>query len=283
MNTPNLVAWRKSHGSLCHVCPLNGQRKVGCSGNIDASHIATTDFPSKDDSELGVSRGERYGRLLEDHLGYWFKLEHVVAGGMAKLVRVPGRKWPRVVLHDILFTSLIMCHIPGKGKPPQKIKSPIGKAARLCCENSWRRLMRKLLSENPERTLEPMGNDALSATYAAKMSIEGHRGRVAEPLTKDDLARVFAPIPEIEIYKKVLRGKHPTEPWWDSIEWFLKEVIKQQRAGVRHVAKHGATPPEEWKPHAEIIDLILRKQRAALKKRAKKEATPDVLSESACG
>lgn len=281
MNSPNLVAWRKSHGSLCHVCPLNGQRKVGCSGNIDASHIATTDFPSDEDSKLGVSRGERYGRILEDKLGYWYKREHIVQGGMAKLVRVPGRRWPRVVLSDIFITSLIMCHIPGKGKAQQKIKSPIWKAARLCCENSWRRLMRKLLTENSERTLEPMGVDALCATYGEKMSIEGHRGRVAEPMTKADIDRVLAPVPELDIYKKVLRGKHPQEEWWDAIEWFLKGAIKGNRASLRaqiKAAKLAAVPPEvmawtkEWK-----------KQKAASARRAKKEAASEASLSASAG
>lgn len=292
MNNPDLVTWRKRHGSMCHVCPLNGQRHAGCNGNIDAPVIGIGDFPSEKDTLDGSTRGAANGRVFADHVGYFMQLEHLALAGLVRLQEVPGRKWPRIVPEGISLNTLIMCTIPGRKKAAVKINSPVGRAAQLCCGNSWRALMRRQLKENPERTLTPMGPAALSMLLGKKVGIESHRGRVIGPFTPEDIAKMLAPIPESVIYAKVLRGKKPTEKWWPAIEWFLNEIIKQQRVGVRKVAKHGLMPPEEWNTtraeiwpddppnswqtlcvanHAVILDIILKKQIAALKKRAKKE------------
>jgi hypothetical protein len=284
---PNLVAWRKAHGSLCHVCPLNGQRCAGSDGPVEAEHIGVGDFPSQDDVDDGVTRGQTHGRAFSDGVGYYMKLENLVPEGLATLVHVPGRKWPRVVLSNTFLMNLIMCHIPGKKKPQVKIRSTVGRHAILCCANSYRAVMRRIYKDNPRRTLTTMGTAATSTTLRMPAAIEAFRGRIPAPWVDADIERLFAPIPEEQIYKVVLRGKHPKEPWWPAMEWFLAEILKLQRAGVRKVAKCGLTPPREFTAtyehiridtgehyitnHAVVLDLLLRRQRQALTKRTKRE------------
>ena len=269
---PDLVAWRLRHGSLCAVCPLNGRRNVGADGPIDAEHIVILDMPTKDDAELGVSKGFKYGRPARSGSAYYWKLENLVPAGLATLRQRPGKVWPDVSLTNAQILNVTMCNNPAdpKGKKPES------KAARRCCANSLRAFLRARRNKNPNISIHPCGGPALSLVMQAKVAIDSYRGRFVgnvhgEPLgpTNAEWARMLTDEPEGDIIKYVLRGKHPTEEWWPTWETWWKSFRKLYRASERWCVKQNAlaSVPED------VMDWtkVYKRQLAALKRAAKKE------------
>jgi len=258
---PNYVEERLAHGSLCHVCPLNGHRKVGHDGPASAEHIVIAEAPGADEEAWHVTRGERYGRPLVGKTGYFFKLNHLAPRGLVELL--PGRepKYPKIGRLRVHLMNVIMCR-----PPDNKIDSAAGKRAVRCCANSARWFLNERLRENPDRILNAMGGTALSLLRGEKTPIDPYRGRLLGP----HAALRFEYEPEIDIYKYVLRGMKPPEdsPWW-SVELVLRKILVAQRAGVRAASKR--LPPEVSNVLT-FVKLLVSKQRAALRKRAQWEA-----------
>lgn len=321
---PNIVAERLAHGCLCHVCPLNGQRKVGTDGPVDAEFVVIAEAPGADEEEFGSTRGYEYGRPLVGKTGYFFKLEHLVPAGVAELRPVPGREWPRVDLTNVHLLNVIMCR-----PPKNKIDTPVGRAAVACCANGTRWHLRRLLRAHPDRMLRPLGNvafgllmDSLRAkprpkgakrreykidAYRERFMVAGNEALATatggQPL---DIVAALLPEPDMAIYRRVLRGRKPSEEWWPMFEAWLRGFLKFYRRVERYVAKHGPTAPEEWSEtrtyvpygpndgkswccdgcmdkavsittnHTVVLDILLKKQRAALRKAAKRTNTTEV-------
>jgi hypothetical protein len=247
---PDLVPWRLRHGSFCAVCPLNGQRKVGADGPIDAEHIIVLDMPTKDDAQLGVSFGYKYGRPARSGAAYYWKLENLVPAGIATIHQRPGKVWPNVELTNAQVLNVTMCNNPAdpKGKKPES------KAARRCCANSLRAFLRTRRNKNPNISIHPCGGPALTTVMQTKVAIDSYRGRFVgnvhgEPLgpTNAEWARMLTDEPEGDIIKYVLRGKHPREEWWPDFELWWKGFRKLYRKTERALVKQAvldATPAE---------------------------------------
>src|SRR5689334_5719331 len=102
---PYFVEERLAHGSYCRLCPLNGQRKVGCDGPPDSAFIGIAEAPGKDEEEDGKGRGQKYGRPLVGKTGYLLKTQQLAHPdvGLVETETRPGSKWPRVTkLHIFL-------------------------------------------------------------------------------------------------------------------------------------------------------------------------------------
>jgi hypothetical protein len=248
MNHPDLVDWRLRHGSMCDVCPLKGQRKVGADGPVLAQHIVILDMPSSDDEELGVAAGFKYGRPARSPSAYYWKLENLVPAGLATVTNVPGRNWPTVALKDTQILNVTMCHNPRdpRGKKPESAK------ARRCCANSLRAWLRRARGVNTDISIHPCGGPVLSTLVQSKMAIDSYRGRfmgnvhgVTLGPTELEWDRYLADEPENDILKMVLRGQKPTEVWWPQFEKTLKKILTWQRAGMRKAARLAAKEREK--------------------------------------
>lgn len=205
--------------SLCHVCPLNGQRKVGEDGPDDAQYVAIFEAPGADEESHLSTRGVPYGRPLQGRTGYYLRLRHLAHVGLQELLPNPrSPQSPRIGRLGVKLLNTIMCR-----PPDNKIDSPEGKAAQLCCGNSARWRLNTLYEADPNRTWLPAGATALSMLRGDKTAIEPYRGRPTMHTPP------LAYIPEDEIYKKVLRGKKPKEEWWPSVESGMKHWIKYWR------------------------------------------------------
>jgi uracil-DNA glycosylase family 4 len=224
MHYPDYVKERLAHGSLCHVCPLNGQRKVGHDGPEDAEHIIIAEAPGADEESYKLTQGLRYGRPLVGKTGYFFKLRHLAPLGLVSLL--PGRtpEYPRIGALKVHLMNVIMCRPPNN-----KIDSKEGKAAVKCCANSARWFINERLKANPNISLHPLGGTALGLLRGEKTSIEPYRGRPTGP---HDNFRLDLE-PENDIYKAVLRGKKPKEEWFPWFEKAMKKILTWQRAGLR--------------------------------------------------
>lgn len=256
---------------MCAVCPLNGQRKVGADGPVNAQHIVVLDMPTKDDAELGVAAGYKYGRPARSGAAYYWKLENLVPAGLARIHHRPGKVWPDVELTAQVL-NVTMCNNPAdpKGKKAES------KAARRCCANSLRAWLRRQRAANPNISIHPCGGPALSVVMQAKVGIDSYRGRFVGNVHGATLGpsdaewfRMLASEPEGDILKAVLRGKHPTETWWPAFELWWKGFRKLYRKTERALVKQAALDaiPEE------VMDWtkVYKRQLAALKRAAKKE------------
>lgn len=283
MSHPDLVDWRLRHGSLCQVCPLNGQRKVGADGPADAEHVVVLSMPEKDDAELGVAAGYAYGRPARSGAAYYWKLENLVPGGMAEIRKRPGKVWPDVVLTNAQILNVAMCHNPGdpKGKKPES------KQARRCCANSLRAWLRRCRRLNADISIHPCGGPALVSVMQTKAAIDAYRGRFVGNVHGDVLgptdhewARMLTNEPELDIIKAVCRGKKPKEEWWPAFEAWLKSFIKLWRKTERHLATQAKKTAEAdvLGANAWVVDWtkVYKKQLAALKRAAKKEGLTNV-------
>lgn len=151
--SPDFVAERLAHGALCHVCPLNGQRKVGHDGPPpeDAHVFAIVEAPGSDEETYGISRGLKHGRVLTSKTGYFWKLEQLTPAGLAQIEkRKGGSRWPEVKGTDVHVMPLVMCRIP-----KDKIESVIGKQATRCCANSARWFLNEYVYGEKRFPLEP--------------------------------------------------------------------------------------------------------------------------------
>ncbi len=146
--TSDFVTERLAHGALCHVCPLNGQRKVGHDGPPpeDAQFFAIAEAPGGDEESSGIARGAKYGRVLSSKVGYFWKLEQLVPAGLAKSEQRKNTRWPEIKAMEVHTLPVIMC------KPPKdKIESKEGKKAVRCCANSARWFLNEYVYDGEER------------------------------------------------------------------------------------------------------------------------------------
>lgn len=209
--------------SMCHICPLNGQRKVGHDGPPDAEYIGIFEAPGGDEESHLSTRGVPFGRPLQGKAGYYMRVRHLAPIGLQELLpneRSP--KSPRLGRLRIHLMNVAMCRPPNND-----INSKEGKHAVRCCANSARWFVNKLLAENPNRTLCPAGGTALSMLRGEETPIEPYRGRLMTligPLKYED---------EKDIEKYVLRGQKPKEEWWPEVELGLKHFIKLWRKLTR--------------------------------------------------
>lgn len=255
---------------MCFICPLNGQRKVGHDGPIDADHIGIFEAPGDDEEVDRATWGFPYGRPLQGATGYYVKVRHLAPAGLQELLpnpRKPGS--PKLGALKIHLMPVVMCKPPNK-----KINSPDGKRAQRCCSNSARWFLNERLAENPNRTLSPAGGGSLSMLRGTPTPIEPFRGRVM--MTNGN---PFPYEPEEDIIKDVLRGQHPKEDWWSAFETWLKSFIKLFKKSSRIIERTSAKQEKaafllentwltEW-------DKVYKKQKSAMTRRLKKEATPN--------
>lgn len=275
---PNLAQWRLDNGSRCDLCPLRGQRVVGTDGPLNASHICIAEAPGQQEEEWGIRYGETFGRPLVGPTGGLWKHEEL-AGAGGDLVRVIDRseqeKPPLALLNDVFVTNVVMCR-----PPKNKLDNPLGRKAAAACAPSLRKLLRRMLAENPNRMIEWMGATALAFSRnrlgyntskgRTKPAISPWRGRPIEPTQKnlDRLNAALADVPDEVLDKYLLRGVKPKEEWWGAQEKVLKQILTWNRASVK---KYRTTPPLEYEPHNLILKLLLSRQRSALKKRREKD------------
>lgn len=253
--------------SCCWVCPLNGRRKVGHDGPLDAQHIAIYEAPGKDEEEWLSTKGVKYGRPLVGKTGYFVKLRNLAPAGLVELL--PGRNpiYPKIGRLNLHIANVILCR-----PPKNKIDSPEGKKAVRCCANSLKYILNRALAANANISLHPAGGTALSVLRGTKTSIEAYRGRPTGPY--ENLQ--FKYEPEEDILKYVLRGQKPKEVWWPKFEKWMKSHIKFYRATARFLQKRLLKDLEteflamnkwltEWSKE-------WKKQRTKLRKRLKAEA-----------
>lgn len=252
--------------SLCHLCPLNGKRKVGHDGPLDAEVIAIFEAPGKDEEEWLATKGVKYGRPLVGATGYYVKVRNLAPVGLVELL--PGRdpKYPRIGKLNVHLMNVAMCR-PHKNK----IDSKEGKAAVRCCANSARYILNKLLRENPNRTLVPAGGTSLSMLRGRKTGVEAYRGRPTGSYQSFQLAYEN----EDDIEKYVLRGKKPKEEWWPDVESGLKHWSKLWRKLARSIERASVKDSQNSflaaNPWLTDWTKLWKKQKAARTRAEKKE------------
>lgn len=225
---PNLVekrmkappGWR----SMCEICPLNGQRKVGSDGPVEADFVVINDFPEREDVDINSTKGRRYGRPWSGKVGYFTKLRHLAPAGLATLTPGHNPRYPRVTALGVHVMNVAMC------RPPHgDADTPVGRRAALCCGNSAKYVLKEMLRDNPHRTILPTGNIALALVRGRKAALAAYRGRPLGPV----LELPLEPIPEEEIIKYVLKGRKPAEAWWPAFEKWLRSFMKLYRKAER--------------------------------------------------
>ena len=210
----NLVQWRMDHGSLCNICPLNGQRKVGVDGPQDAAVVLIGEAPGREEEEYN-SQHQQYGKPFVGRSGWALKARLLAPVSLCD-TQVMEDGWIRPTQLRTFVMNVTMCRPPNN-----KIASPEGKRAVTCCSNSARALLAQLL-HSQERVLVPLGGAALSLLTGLDV-IAPYRGRV---LTLEP--ERLHPRPESEIMKLALRGvKAPEE--FKVHESFLKRVLTAQK------------------------------------------------------
>lgn len=257
--------------SLCHVCPLNGQRMVGSDGPPDAEYLGIFEAPGQDEEEYGLTGkyATKYGRPLQGKTGYFMRVRHLgdpKVGLQELLPPYPGRTAPRLGKLKIHLMNVAMCRPPNN-----KIDSPEGKKAVRCCGNGARWQINEWLKRHPNGTILPAGGTALSLLRGTKTPIEPYRGRFMvhgnDPLHYED---------EADIYKYVLRGVKPQEPWWPEVEAGLKHWCKLWRKVERKLLATSLKQIESSflleNPWLTDWMKLWKKQKAALTRAAKKEA-----------
>ena len=274
-NYPNFVDERINAPvgmrSMCHICPLNGQRKVGHDGPVDAKFIGIFEAPGESEEIDRLTKGVKYGRPLQGKTGYFMRVRHLAAVGLQELIRNPRRpESPLLGALHVHLMNVAMCR-----PPDNKIESPIGRKAARCCANSARWHVNNILARDPNITLIPAGATALSMLRGEKTSIEPYRGRptmLATPQLRYE--------PEAEIEKFVLRGVKPQEEWWEAFALWLKKFILFYRKCGRSLTKQKekAAQTQFLEQNGWLTDWskLWKKQKAAATKRAKAAATATV-------
>lgn len=230
--TPDFVDWRLRY-SHCHVCPLNGQRKVGHDGPPpeEANLFAVAEAPGADEESHGIARGIKYGRPLVGKTGYFWKLEQLGPAGLARIEQRRGSKWPEVKAVEVHMMNVIMC------RPPRnKIDSKEGKVAVRCCANGARAFLNEYVYGGETRF--PLESELDILKYAC-------RGRKASGQ-------------EWEWFV----------PWW---KWFRKFYRACERGMTKDAEKAATTAV--LAEHAWLAAWMkeYKKQLAAAKRKAKKE------------
>jgi uracil-DNA glycosylase family 4 len=210
----NYVQWRMLNGSLCALCPLNKQRRVGAAGPIDADMVLIGEAPGAD--EEAHRRGvQPYGEPFVGRAG-WALKEHVLtpAGPEFAVKQGQGHRLTAFVMNTI------MCR-----PPKNKLKSPIGAKAVAACSRSAVAVLNVLMARK-RRTFVPLGDAALKITKGVS-GIGKHRGRVTARGDEFDM-----PLTETERLKILLRGIKPP-PEWKEHEKALRKIMTWQRLGLR--------------------------------------------------
>lgn len=226
----NLVRWRLAHGSLCHLCPLNGQRKVGCDGPQDADHILVGEAPGKDE-ETYRSGVDEFGLPFQGKSGWAMKNFLLAPAGLVDLAHTRGRKWARIRQLNAFILNVIMCR-----PPKNKITSPNGRKAVAACRNSAIAVIKQLYAIDPHRALESLGGTSLELLQPSTQGKVGvHRGRprkiridLLEEWTFDRIAKVC------------LRGKKPPPEW-------VGKPKKEWLTDAPELDAYGAMAERGWK------------------------------------
>lgn len=238
----SLVPWRLAHGSHCSLCPLNGQRKVGCSGPLDADHILIGEAPGKDEEEYR-SGVDRYGEPFVGKSGFMAKAFLFAPAGHTTIAQRPGQKWPRILRQNAFLMNIAMCR-----PPKNKITSPQGRRAVAACRDSAVALVKELFARKPSRAIQTLGATSLDVLTGTD-KVGQQRGRPRK--IRIDLLEVRG----FEAAAKVcLRGQKPWKQFpdrfdeenWKLFEKVLRGILAAHR---RSVAKVNA-PPKAPKPRA---------------------------------
>lgn len=264
MSYKDYVEERKAHGALCHICPLKGQRRAGHDGPAEADHIYIIDTPTRGDSENLLGK-TRYGRILNDKVGYFVKKNYLAPLGLVELV-VNDKKpeYPRIGKLNVHIMSVTMCHPPDI----RNLNNAIVRKAVKCCANSARWFLNERIAANPNIMLNPAGAIALSLVRSMETPIEPYRGRflvkAKEPFAYED---------ENVIASVVLRGAKPKEAWWPGVESGLKHWIKLWRKVERECMKRSGKAIETQllldNPWLVEWSKVWKKQKAVRAKAAK--------------
>lgn len=220
---------------MCHVCPYNGQRKVGADGPFNAFAMYMFESPGGDEEKHNL-RTEEYGRPLVGASGYLSKIRYFPPEAVDVVTNPRNPKWPIVKKLKVFIANVIMCK-------PQKndIDSKDGKKAVRCCGPSAKALMEHFMQENPESGVQAVGAVATSVVRGKKVGINDYRGRPFEipSVTYES---------EIDIYKYVLRGVKPPD-WWKPNEKVLRQILGWNRRSWRKV--HAPPKPVKEKKCAQ--------------------------------
>lgn len=264
MNYPDFVEERKAHGALCHICPFKGQRRVGHDGPADAEYIYIIDTPTRGDSENLLGK-TRYGRILNDKVGYFVKKNYLAPLGLVGLIpndRKP--EYPRIGNLKAHIMSVTMCHPPDI----RNLNNAVVRKAVKCCANSARWFLNERIAANPNIMLNSAGAIALSLVRGMDTPIEPYRGRflvkAKEPFPYED---------ENVIATVVLRGVKPKEVWWDQFALWLKSFIKLYKKTERDLLKRSGKASEtaflSANPWLVDWNKLWKKQKASCRKTEK--------------
>lgn len=253
------------NGSMCSVCPLNGQRKVGVDGPRDAGVVLIGEAPGREEEEYN-SRWSPNGRPFVGRSGWALKVRLLAPVGLCD-TEVQEDGWIKPTKLKAFVMNVLMCRPPGN-----KINSPEGKRAVACCSNSARALLTELLSSSPQSLLVPLGGTALNL-MSEENTIAPFRGRVLllNPVS-------LALTPESDILKIALRGCKPPEEF-DQYGAFLKRICATQKKLFALSSNELRAMLEKQivslsKPYLKLIEAVLKEQRPK-KTRRKKNATGD--------
>jgi predicted Zn-ribbon and HTH transcriptional regulator len=200
---------------------------------------------------------QKYGVPIVGRSGWALKFALLAPAGFVEIEQ-KERGWPTVKKWNTFVMNVLMCRPPNN-----KINSPEGKKALVCCSNSAKNLLAYLLTQRPDRTVIPLGGTAL-ALLTGQATIGPYRGRVL-PLTPS----CVEPLSLEQTLKLALKGiKAPPEA-----EQHLKIVKlllqKQKMSLLMAPARIRKIQLAELKtqalPHLQIVNMLLKKQRQALK------------------
>lgn len=268
------VDWRLKHGSMCSLCPLNGQRKVGCIGDPDAGPVVILEAPGAEEESYNEAH-QKYGVPIVGRSGW--ALRHKLLGptGLVEIEQKEGQ-WPRVTKWNCFVMNTIMCR-----PPDNKINSPEGKKARVCCSDSAKALLAHLLERKQQRVLVPAGGTGLELVMG-QATIGPYRGRVLSfnsslltPTSLEDKLKQLKikPPEEALTYIKIIgamvkqcqKALDPVQvEKWQALE------AKRNAATVAREARETAKARKALekkmltsaKPYLQVLSTLLTKQRA---------------------
>jgi len=246
------VEWRLANGSMCGVCPLNGQRKVGCVGDPDAGPVMILEAPGAEEESYNAAH-QKYGVPIVGRSGWALKFKLLAPVGLIDIEQKEGQ-WPKVKKWNVFVMNRIMCRPPNN-----KINSPEGKKALACCSNSAKSLMAYLLARNPDRAVIASGGTALDL-LTGQATIGPYRGRVLNWKNS-----YVTPMPQDSVLKIALRGVKPpaeAEPYLK----ILKLLLSKSRSSLKAAPLRQKKALEKEalslaKPYLTLLSTVLTRQR----------------------
>jgi uracil-DNA glycosylase family 4 len=249
MTNNEYVDFRLKNGSLCWACPLNGQRKVGCAGDVNSDIIILGEAPGKDEEDYNQQH-QKHGVPFVGRSGWALKVKLLGPAGLTEIDDT-GDGWPKVKKLKTFVFNTILCR-----PPKNKINSPEGKRAVACCSNSAKALVAHLLSLNPKRTLVPLGGTALGL-LTGEDAISQYRGRV---LTLQSGA--LEPMPEAEVTKIAMRGYKPPPELVPHLAVLKALLSKQRKIATMDEASRRALLEKQCqalaKPHLKFLQAMVK-------------------------